>query len=216
MAKKWLISIMCLIILVSGVFSLSACDSEDGEKSSIELEYRLNSDGKSYSIVEAVEVNEQIPVHIEIPETYKGLPVTAIGDWAFGFCNSLTSVKLPNSLTSIGKFSFAFCRSLESIVIPNGVKSIGEDAFSLCASLKSVTIPNGITFIDAWTFSRCSALESITIPSSVISIGDMAFNYCISLKSIEYNGTVEQWKNISKGAYGNELLNNAVLNGKKN
>ncbi len=55
--------------------------------------------------------------------------VTVIGEKAFRFCRSLTSVKLPDGLTSIGYYAFSGCSSLTDIYLPDGVKSIGENAF---------------------------------------------------------------------------------------
>ncbi len=49
-------------------------------------------------------------------------------------------------------------------------------------------------------FYSCSSLTSITIPNRVTSIGDDAFYNCSSLTSITYNGTMSEWKAISKGS----------------
>ena len=56
--------------------------------------------------------------------------IAAIGDRAFSFCSSLTSVAIPNGVTSIGDYAFVVCDSLTSITIPDSVTSIGENAFS--------------------------------------------------------------------------------------
>ena len=45
--------------------------------------------------------------------------VTSIGDGAFFWCESLTSIQIPNSVTSIGACAFCGCTSLTSIEIPN-------------------------------------------------------------------------------------------------
>ena len=110
--------------------------------------------------------------------------VTTIGEWAFGYCDSLTSVTIPNSVTTIGEGAFYNCSSLTSITIPDSVTTIGYAAFGYCDSLTSVTIPNSVTTIGEGAFYNCSSLTSITIPDSVTTIGDWAFGYCSSLTSI--------------------------------
>lgn len=58
--------------------------------------------------------------------------VTNIGDNAFWFCESLTSINIPNSVTNIGDYAFVGCESLTSINIPNSVTNIGRSAFQDC------------------------------------------------------------------------------------
>ena len=72
--------------------------------------------------------------------TYNGMTysVTSIGDFAFDYCSSLTSVTIPNSVTSIGNYAFYGCSSLTSVTIGNSVTSIGEAAFSGCDGLTDV------------------------------------------------------------------------------
>ena len=110
--------------------------------------------------------------------------VTSIGDYAFYECTSLTSVTIPNSVTSIGDYAFYGCSSLTSVTIPNSVTSIGDYAFDGCSSLISITIPNSVTSIGKSAFDGCSSLTSVTIPNSVTSIGSWAFYECYSLTSI--------------------------------
>lgn len=65
---------------------------------------------------------------IVISSTYKGLPVTEIGNTAFYMLDgamSLTSITIPDGVTSIGDDAFAGCSNLTSITIPDSVTSIG-------------------------------------------------------------------------------------------
>ena len=110
--------------------------------------------------------------------------VTSIGEDAFQYCSSLTSVTFGDGVTSIGRGAFHDCSSLTNITIPGSVTSIGNSAFSDCESLTSVTLGEGVTSIGDYAFSDCSSLTNITIPDSVTSIGDSAFEECSSLTSI--------------------------------
>ena len=116
--------------------------------------------------------------------------VTSIGNYAFTYCVSLTSITIPDSVTSIGYYAFFYCKSLTSITIPDSVTSIGNYAFFYCRNLTSITIPDSVTSIGNDAFSGCRSLTSITIPDSVTSIGNSSFSYCISLTSITIPNSV--------------------------
>ena len=64
--------------------------------------------------------------------------VTTIGDYAFHYCDSLTSVTIPDSVTTIRKFVFFGCDSLTTVTIPDSVTIIGDSAFYWCDSLTDV------------------------------------------------------------------------------
>src|SRR6266436_5113182 len=54
---------------------------------------------------------------VTIPDTINGLPVTSIGDAAFFFNDTVTSVTIPNSVINIGVSAFYDCYSLTSVTI---------------------------------------------------------------------------------------------------
>ena len=141
---------------------------------------------------------------VVIPKTVtyggKKYGVTSIGDDAFEFCRSLTSVTIPNSVTFIGLYAFEGCSSLSSVTIPSSVTSISQGAFKSCKSLTNVTIPNSLASIDAEVFFGCSGLTSVTIPNSVTSIGWNAFYGCSGLTSITIPNSVT---NIGMTAFMN-------------
>ena len=133
---------------------------------------------------------------------------------AFLFCESLSSIAIPDSVTSIGGSAFYGCNTLSSIVIPVSVTKMDRNPFEgwngkltvlspryiydndvLIDNVKKViiafrnkdvsyTIPNSVTSIGDHAFSGCESLSSIVIPDSVTSIGGHAFSGCESLSSI--------------------------------
>ena len=122
---------------------------------------------------------------------------------AFEDCDSLTSIKIPNSVTSIGGGAFDGCSSLASIEIPNSVTSIGDYAFDGCSSLTSIAVDaNNANYkdIDGNLYSKDGktllryaigkTTTSFTIPDNVTSIGKSAFSGCDSLTSIEISNSV--------------------------
>ena len=64
--------------------------------------------------------------------------VVVIGNYAFSYCEGLTSVSIPDSVTSIGGLAFSGCTGLTSVTIPDSVTSIGDLAFSGCTGLTDV------------------------------------------------------------------------------
>ena len=145
--------------------------------------------------------------------------VTAIGEYAFSYCSTLTSVTIPDSVTTIGHNAFKYCNSLQEFsgkfasedgrclviegvlkcfapagitgyTIPDSVTAIGDYAFSGCSSLTSVTIPDSVTAIGDYAFSEFQSLTNVTIPNSVTAIGDYAFSCCDSLTSVTFGNGV--------------------------
>lgn len=131
---------------------------------------------------------EQYTGDIVIPNTIEYnstiYSVTSILGWAFNWCESITSITMPNSIITIGQEAFSGCTSLPSITIPNSVTTIGKAAFAYCTSFTSIDIPSSVTSIGDGAFSDCENLIFINIPNSVGSIGGYAFRYCTSLPSI--------------------------------
>jgi hypothetical protein len=82
------------------------------------------------------------------------------------------------------------------------VSSIGScmDSSIFIPEEYSGMIVNGI---GANAFSYCSHILAIAIPDSITFIESDAFNNCQELNAITFEGTVEQWRAITKASYWN-------------
>ncbi len=177
--KKKFRTALVVVLAFIAVISLVGC--EGGifpEKDIAGLEFKLNEDGKSYTVGENGEDNV---AEIEIPKKYKGKPVTTVGTF---FCDNLRSLIIPDSVTVIIDGAFIGCGALESIEIPDSVNKIGEFTFASCMSLTSVVIGDGVTHIGMQAFLDCEKLESVTVGKGLIELGSSAFANCPSLKSV--------------------------------
>jgi hypothetical protein len=159
---------------------------------------------------------------VSIPNTIAGLPVTSIGDWAFFFSNTVTSVVVPDSVTNIGDWTFGGCTSLASVSIGNGVRRIGYAAFNLCSSLTHITIPDSVTDLEDGMYSKggvgvfyyCTNLSSVTLGNGLTNIGDSAFWFCTGLTNITIPDNVvrvglhafESCSSLASAAIGNGVI----------
>lgn len=141
---------------------------------------------------------------LTIPATLAGKRVIGIGEKAFYYCNTITSVEIPDSVTSIGAYAFAGCSFLETLTLPTSVKTIGEHAFYGCERLASLTIPAGaLAEIPEACFWGCEKLTSVTIPGNVKVVGKGAFFACENLATLVVENGVEEiraqaFQNLSK------------------
>jgi hypothetical protein len=119
---------------------------------------------------------------VSIPSTISGLPVTTIGNNAFSFEPTITSVTIPDSVTSIGDYAFGLNYSLSSVSLGTGLQTIGFSAFSGLGAT-SITLPPSLTTIGDYAFNG-SSLTSMNIPASVTAIGVRALDNCHEMEII--------------------------------
>ena len=176
--KKWLLG---LVTFAAMVVICAVCA---GAETYGDYDYSVRDDGTV--VITGYSGSAE---KVDIPEKIDGKSVTSIGDYAFYYCSSLTSVTIPNSVTSIGEYAFGDCANLTNITIPNSVTSICKGAFIDCTSLTSIKIPNSVTRILRDAFRDCTNLTSVTLPESLTYIGS-AFEGCTSLTSITIPNSV--------------------------
>lgn len=150
--------------------------------------YIINSNKNTVTITGCNDLNGKVVIPSSFNYQGQELTVTAIGVFAFGKKDNITSVIIPNTVTTIGKEAFYGCGSLTSVVIPNSVTTIERKAFSYC-SLTSIVIPNSVKWIEDYAFENCS-ITSIVIPNSITKIGECTFSGCKSLRSVTIPNSV--------------------------
>ena len=135
--------------------------------------------------------------------------VTSIGNYAFANTKlSLTS--LHEGLLSIGEGAFSYCRSMTSMTIPSTITDIPDYAFSN-TPLESVSFTNAdkIKSIGVAAFQN-SKLSSFTFPKNVDNISGRVLYGCEELSKVTmYNNGPEK---ISSYAFADdELLTTIAL-----
>ena len=129
---------------------------------------------------------------LSIPAEIEGVPVTEIGDSAFGKISyfslngtyAFQTMVLPDTIERIGANAFYSCTGLKRINMPASLKSIGSLAFYNCRSLEEIVIPDNTASIGKCAFSYCASLKKIQLPAGVSSIGNGVLMGCGSLESI--------------------------------
>ena len=95
--------------------------------------FRLLEDG-TYSIAMNDRFREKYgkaadcPEEITVPSSFRGLPVTVIGERGFEEVKA-KKIILPDSIKIIETRAFYYCSDLEEINIPDGITSVGESVF---------------------------------------------------------------------------------------
>lgn len=132
-----------------------------------------------------------------IPDSIEGYDVGYLAAEMFADKNNMINVTLPVNLVEIPDKLLYNCSSLFSVTIPEKVERIGNYAFYGCSSLRSVFIPDEVKKIGDYAFGKTTSLSYISLGSGVTYIGEGAF-YDNGLDiSVNFEGTLEQWCEVS-------------------
>ena len=183
------------------------------------LAFTLNDDGTGYRV--SLQSNYRTARAVYIPESYNGLPVTEVADYAFMSCVNLEEVVFcgKSSVRKIGSDAFGSCVKLRQIDLPNSLIEIGNRVFYNCSSLESLVIPEGVTTLPEYFLIRCASLRSVSFPSSWIPSKTFldrvytCFSGCTSLEEITV-GKKNQYVRAQSGCLI-ERATNKLLYGTK-
>ena len=172
------------------------------------MSYSINADGMT-AAVECCEDREMVEAVIvgSIRIGAKEYLVREIRDCAFEYCESMHSVKIPESVKSIGDMAFANS-GLKSVTITKNIISIGVNPFLGCEILSSIVVDERNSIYDSR--ENCNAIietgsniliagcKNSIIPDSVIGFSDKAF-YGTHLSQIYFSDNV---RFINNGSFG--------------
>ena len=102
--------------------------------------------------------------------------LTAIPEYAFAFCQTVTDIDCGKDYTSIGCGAF-YDSGVKSAIIPDSVSTIGSYAYYECDNLTNIVIGKGATSVGDWAFASNSSLKSIVFEEGdkPLTIGEGAF-----------------------------------------
>ena len=174
------------------------------------LEYALNADGQSYSVVG---IGTCTDTELVIPSMHNGLPITAIGDGAFASIDmnfnprepyNIVSVKLPETIKMIGTMAFAGIPTLTNVEIPNSIEKVGTYAFAGSEMLEFTEYENALYLGNednpylVLVAPKDTNIVTCEINNQTKVIVDIAFNGCYFLETVYVGNGV---KYISSGAF---------------
>lgn len=128
---------------------------------------------------------------VVIPEfSPKGDRVVEIAPQAFYGCTTVTAIQIPKSVRIIGNLAFASCPNLVFI-------SVNENNLHYCDR-------DGVLFTaderELLLYPSRRAGSYVLLSSATVKIHEMAFYGCAYLQSVHYEGSAEQWEQMSIGA----------------
>lgn len=144
--------------------------------------------------------------------------------YAFSGCTNLANINLSKDLTSVSSNAFSNCSKLTNVYYENTIEDWCNISFNSSSSnpmafatsfymldenneyyeVTEITIPNTFTQINQYQFYGFDNITKVTLPSTITSIKTDVFYGCNKLKDVYYEGTIDEWCNIS---FTNEYSN---------
>ncbi|MBQ8795648.1 MAG: leucine-rich repeat protein [Clostridia bacterium] len=148
---------------------------------------------------------------LDLSEEAVGMKFDAIASYAFGDCNTIKKVIIPENIRQISDSAFRDCTNLEEIVIEDESLRLGACVFKGTAYYNNplnweekvlylgnillninydkfnktrYTVKEGTVNIAGYAFCDCQSLKAVKLPDSVKVIGDEAFSFCHNLTDI--------------------------------
>jgi len=180
------------LLLVFTTYSYSQHFDREGD-------FRWEIAGNGIKIIKYIGQN----TNVRIPPQIRGLPVTEIGNGAFGKLG-LVSVSIPDNVIIIGEYAFSE-NQLTTVTLGSRVMTIGYAAF-FDNRIIDIRIPNSVLIIEGHAFNK-NQLSIVEIPNNVTTIGKGAFaNNRITTVKLG-----NRLSSISDHAFDNNFITNITI-----
>ena len=192
-----------LVITLTDGTVLPAIDlpTADGGETAESLRFQKIAGKEEYCVMGMGTVSSS---DVVIPATYRGLPVTEIGEEAFRRELYIESIEIPSSIHKFYEDAFGEDGALLTVKFNGTISEWCSIEFEpesspleRCENLyinnelvTELVIPDTVTEIKEDVFASYKKLTRVVISNSVTSIGDGAFSACDSLISVEIGDSV--------------------------
>jgi len=164
--------------------------------------YLLNENGEWYQINEvAISEGEteikayQFRYFRTLNSIYIPASIKYIGSEAFYECNNLTNVYYYGTLEDWMNIEFADTWSSNPMSYARNFYMLNDKG--AWYQIKDIVIKEGTTEILEYQYRNFNSVQSIYLPSTIQTINYGAFEGCYNLENVYYDGTIEQWMNIT-------------------
>jgi hypothetical protein len=130
---------------------------------------------------------------IAIPSKLGNCEVLTIGEWAFRYCEKLTSVSIPEGVTGIETSAFDGCSSLKTASFPSSLTVLGDYSFFDCSTLERVMFKGEDLLLGDYAFCGCTSLESIAFAGSEPDVGQFTFHSCPATAKVLIPSSASGW-----------------------
>ena len=138
-------------------------------------------------------ISRSVAGDIAIPARLGNCKVSTIGEWAFRYCDKLTSVSIPEGVTGIETSAFEGCSSLKTASFPSSLTVLGDYSFYNCSALDRVMFKGEDLLLGDYAFCGCTSLESIAFAGSEPDVGQFVFHSCPATAKVFIPSSASGW-----------------------
>ncbi|MBE5807730.1 MAG: leucine-rich repeat domain-containing protein, partial [Clostridiales bacterium] len=125
-----------------------------------------------------------------------GVLFTKDGTELICYCPGRTDsfYRVPDGVQVIRASAFSYTESLTEVKLPDSLLTIRDWAFGH-TGLTEAPVPQNVQEIEYCAFGACSDLTTATLPAALSTIGKNVFDGC-PLETVYYEGSEEEWSSI--------------------